>query len=151
MNGDLWWSGSGADIRGAAPDLRNAALPVAIGLAVTMIVFLVLQTVLVAMALGSGDFVAGQPGGVSAGRLRIYSFGVVVISTAIGAWLTARRARAADIEEAGARRVTPFATGPVALGIAVNGLTGGAGVTGPLLVIVCAAVGTALGAWWGTR
>lgn len=130
--------------------MRNAAIPLVTGLAVTLIVFLVLQTFLIASALGSGDYRAGAPGGVSAGSLKLFSLVVVALACAAGAGLAARGMRRADIERKGALRVAPAATAPVALGLVVNGLVAGIGVGGPLLVLVAAAVGTGLGAWIGS-
>ena len=122
----------------------------AVGLATTLIIFLVLQTFLIAAALGSGNYIDGTPGGIPAGRLKLFSLGVVALATAIGAWVTARGLRRADVERPGVRRVAPIATGPVVLGIVVNALSGEAGLTGALLVVVAAAVGTAAGAFVGS-
>jgi hypothetical protein len=130
--------------------LRNAAIPAALGLAATLIVFVALQTFLIATALGTGDYRNGAPGGVPAGSLRVLSLAVVALACALGAGLTARGLRRADVERKGALRVGLLTPAPVVLGIAVNGLIGGAGVTGPLLVIVVAAVGAAAGAGLGS-
>jgi hypothetical protein len=145
-----WWS-EDLEIRGAAPDLANSVIPVALGLATALISFLTLEILLIAVALGSANYATGIPDGVSGGQFRLLSLAVVAVSGGLGAAVAGIGLRRGDVERRGARKVAPLAPGLAGIAVAINGLTAGAGWTGCLFVLAAAALGIATGTWFGTR
>ena len=145
-----WWRDDENVIPGARPTTANSSLPLAVGFATTLIGFLVLQTLLIAMAFGTGDYERGRPG-LSAVGFSFWSAVIVAFACGFGAWISAAQLRRADVEERGSRRMAMLAPAVVLIGIAINGLTTGSRPQGVLALGVAAALAIALGARLGSR
>jgi hypothetical protein len=146
-----WWRDGKAVIPGARPTVANSSLPVAMGFATTLISFLILQILLIAMALGDANYDGGVSGAGAATGFTIWSALVIAVSCGLGAVVTARQLRRADVEERGCRQVGALGPALAATAIAINGLAAGGGLGGVLVVGLSAGLSTALGARIGSR
>jgi hypothetical protein len=145
-----WWRDEDGLIPGARPTPANSSLPLATGLATTVISVLVLQTLLIAVAFGAADYDRGIPG-LSATGFSFWSTAISALACGLGALVSAAQLRRADVEERGCRRVALLAPAVVLIGIAINGLTAGSGPKGVLVLGVGAGLAIVLGARLGSR
>ena len=104
---------------------------------------------LIAVAFGSANYVNAQPHSFGA-AFRFWSAVVVALSCGLGARVSSVRLRRADVERDSARLVGGLTPVPVVAGIAISGLTAGAGGQGLLVVLVSGTLGAAAGALLGT-
>jgi hypothetical protein len=144
------WRDDESVILGARPTLGNSSLPLAVGFATTVISFVVLQILLIALAFGAGDYDRGRPG-IGATGFPFWSAIVMALSGGLGASVSASQLRRADVEERGSRRVAMLAPALVALGIAISGLTAGSGPKGALVVVISTGLAIAFGSRLGSR
>jgi hypothetical protein len=145
-----WWRDAEDGVPGARPTWANSSLPVAIGLATTLISAIVLQILLIAVAFGTADYDRGRPG-LSATGLSLWSSAIVALACGIGAIVGAAQLRRADVEERGCRRVAWLAPAVVLISIMINGWAAGARPGGVLLLGLGAVPAIALGARVGSR
>ena len=145
-----WWRDDDNIISGARPTTANSSLPVAAGFATTLIIFLVLQILLIAVAFGTADYDRGTPG-LSTTGYSFWSAVVVALACGLGALVSAVQLRRADVEERGSRRLAMLAPGVALIGILINGLMAESGPGGVLLIGAGAGAATALGARLGSK
>jgi hypothetical protein len=144
-----WWRDDKNVILGARPSTANSSLPLAVGFALTLISFLVLQTLLIAVAFGTADYDRGRPG-VNATGFALASAGIVALACGLGALVSAAQLRRADVDQRGARRVAGLAPAVVLIGIAINGLAADSspgavlliGISGGLAILLEARLGS---------
>ena len=122
----------------------------AAGFATTLICFLVLQILLIAVAFGTADYDRGLPH-LGALGFAVASAAIVALACGLGALVGAAQLRRADVEERGSRRVSMLAPAVVLIGILISGLTAGSRLSGVLMIGISAALAIALGARLGSK
>jgi hypothetical protein len=125
---------------------RQALFPVVLGLTASVVVWTVLQTLLLAVALGSANYATGRPGLVAPVGYAVLSAGVAGLSICSGAAITRRRLPAGDADENGVRAVAVAQSAALILLVGVYGAL----TTRPSpIAIALLLAGAAIGAWLG--
>ncbi|GAB3242037.1 hypothetical protein [Kineosporia babensis] len=141
-----WWSFPEED--GAEPTPARILIGTSIGLATTVVAFLVPQTLLIAIAFGTADYTSGRAGGIGFTLLSVL---VVGFACSSGAFVAARELRRAELDQLDSLRTALVPPALVAVGIAVHGLIGGGGWPGFLLLLGTSLPAIAFSARWGAR
>ncbi len=115
-----WWAFPEED--GAQPTPGRILIGTTIGLATTVVAFLVPQTLLIAVAFGTADYGAGSGGGA---WFTVLSALVVGFACGAGAFAAARELRRAELTQADSVRTAIPPPVFVALAITAHGLLNG--------------------------
>lgn len=142
-----WWSfPEEADPAEATP--ARILIGTTIGLATTVVAFLVPQTLLIAVAFGTADYASGRAGGPGFTALSAL---VVAFACGTGSLAAAREFRRAELSRPDSMRTAVLPTGLLALGIAAHGGLNGSGWIGAGLLLLAAGPAIALCARIGAR
>ncbi|GAB6899785.1 hypothetical protein JCM9957A_28750 [Kineosporia succinea] len=128
---------------GAEPTPGRLLMGTVAGLATAVIGFLVPQTLLVAVFLGTADYTTGQ---AHARLFTLLSALVAGFACGSGAFVAARSLRRAGLSGADSLRAAPVPPAVLALGLAVAGRLSGGGWVGGVLLLAVALTAVAVGA-----
>jgi hypothetical protein len=147
------WSQSNAIVDSSRSiSYRLALFPVVLGVTASVVAWILLQVLVLAVAVGVADYSAGRPGLVTPTGYAVLSAGVAGLSVGSGAAVTLRRLLAVDADEKGARVVAFAQCAVLSLLVGVHGLlTARPSPVAVALLLAGAAVGGYLGALRGLR